>query len=139
MTLSDTGAAASAAQYIAESLGNSDIEMNFNFAAAAYAAGSLGSSGRAFVPFLTRALKDNFEDEPLSLESFRASVTLPSRTSCRIEAIRALAKMGATAAEAIPLLEKLTQTAPHPSKKLVPWKIEAQKALESIKQAIASN
>lgn len=133
LTLADIGAARISIKYVVESLANSDKEMGFNFAVAAHAAGTLGAEAYELTPLLVRALKVDFADTPMTLESYFAPLTPTTTTSGRIEAIRALAKIGPRANDAIPLLEALTATNPESKSKIPSWKTEAQKALLAIK------
>ena len=107
LTLADIGAARTSVKFIAESLANSDAEMTFNFAVAAHAAGTLGADAYEFTPLLERALQTDFVDVPLTLVSYFAPLTPTTTTSGRIEAIRALAKIGPGANDAVPMLKSV--------------------------------
>jgi protein SCO1/2 len=80
----------------------------YALAAAARAAGALGPRAAAAVPYLQRPLEPGFHDEPMSLERYDPEYPPEERTTARIEAERALAKIGpgaARAAEATPWLD----------------------------------
>jgi hypothetical protein len=108
--------------------------MVHSFAGAALAAAALGPDAREAVPFLMRALKPDFRDHRVTFEQFFAEVS-PSGTytSGRIEAIRALARIGSDAREAVPLLTELAKHEPVSSSRIPPYQDEARKALAAIR------
>jgi hypothetical protein len=57
----------------------------------------------------------------------------PEDSSCRLESLRALAKMGPKAAEALPLVEQLAKEKPEASATVPPWDEEAGRTLRAIR------
>lgn len=66
----------------------------YALAAAARAAGALGPRAAAAVPYLQRVLDPGFHDETLSLERYDPEFPPEERTTARLEAERALARIG---------------------------------------------
>jgi len=133
VTLADVGRASDGPRFIADMLANSDPASAPDFAAAAYAAGKLGAKGVAWIPFLSRALTDDFKDA-IPPPAAHGSVLQPVlTTSGRIEAIRALAQIGPGAFEVIPLLEALSHTTPASDQNMPAWNEEALQALTKIR------
>ena len=73
----------------------------YSLAAAARAAGAMGSRAAAAAPYLQRAFDPGFHDEPLSLERYDPEFPPEERTTARIEAERALARIGSLPDQAI--------------------------------------
>ena len=112
-TLAQVGVPASALPFILDGLANSDASMPEVYAGAARAAGALGPEGREAIPFLLRALKPDFRNDFVNLDDYSAHHTVTGEfTTCRIEAIRALAKMGPAARDAAALLAEIVQREP---------------------------
>jgi protein SCO1/2 len=65
----------------------------YSLAAAARAAGALGPRAAAAVPYLQRPLDPGFHDEPMSLERYDPDFPPEERTTARLEAVRALARI----------------------------------------------
>jgi HEAT repeat protein len=103
-TLAETGVPKTALPYILDSLANSDDRRAGIFAAAARAAGKLGPEAGSTVPFLLRALQGDIFNGRFAFDSFlKHSGNVPN-TSCRIETLQALARIGPSAKEALPVL-----------------------------------
>jgi len=66
----------------------------YSLAAAARAAGALGPPAAAAVPDLQRPLDPGFHDEPMSLERYDPDFPPEERTTARLEAVRALDRIG---------------------------------------------
>ena len=81
--------------------------MAYSFAAAARAAGASGRHARRTVPLLSRALASDFHDDYLTLERYATDFPPDEATTGRIEAIRALGRIGPEAAAAVGRLEAL--------------------------------
>jgi hypothetical protein len=111
VVLAQVGTPRSALPYILDELANYDNASHAHgFTAAAMAAGSLGAEGKAAVKPLLRALRAGFRDEPVSFARFLLHDGHDSST--RVEAIRALEKIGAAARESVPLLKALVEAQP---------------------------
>ena len=134
LALADINQAQMGIRVILDMLANSDQASMLDFAAAAYAAGTLGPRGAELVPFLARALNADFKDAPVSFRTNSAMQILSpeNATSGRLEAIRALSKIGPSAAAVVPLLNELLKTDPNPADNLPAWKADAKKALAAI-------
>ncbi|MDA8020752.1 MAG: hypothetical protein MPN21_25215 [Thermoanaerobaculia bacterium] len=98
------------------------------FAAAARAAGTLGANAESSVPFLMLALQPDYEEHLVDLDRFGG--TFGWNTSPRLEAVRALAKIGPTAEDAIPLLQALYSRSDLPT--VLPYREDIGEALNSI-------
>lgn len=133
LTLSDIDAVDTAVPFMVEALANSDDEMVFNFAAAARVAGRLGAQAAPLVPLLIRPLNKGLKDSVVTLENYHAPITPSNKTSASLEAIRALALIGAGASEAIPHLEKIANTENPLGKGLPDCRVEARRALSIIR------
>jgi hypothetical protein len=133
-TLADVGGSKKALPAILDGLKNSDPRYVDVYAAAARAAGALGAEGRDAIPGLLLALKADFRDHAVSFQSFDTPhlVQTIGATSGRIEAIRALARMGPAAREALPLLTRLAGEKPTTDDQVPPWDGEARKAIKAI-------
>lgn len=119
VTLSEVGVPDAALPFILDALANSntlsDYDPNFHrrdtlYAAGAIAAGALGARAADAAPFLLRVLRPEFRDYRLTFESYFANGPKSGiYTSPRIEAIRALGKIGPAATTATSLLTELAQ------------------------------
>ena len=131
LTIADVGEASAALESITDMLATSDKDMVFNFAAAAYAAGSLGENGANLTQLLLRAVRSDFIDVALTFESFDSKVNFKNRTSARLETIRALGKIGSGALIAMPALIEIAKR--EPSSRMLPaWSSDAKAALNKI-------
>ena len=93
VTLAGIGEARLGLRNIVDMLANSDQPVDFNFAAAAFAAGSLGPSAKELAPYLERALAPDFKDG-IPTAGTHGGRAIPVLTSSgRAEALRALAKI----------------------------------------------
>lgn len=81
-------------------------------AAAARAAGALGPSARAAVPYLAVLLGPSFHDDQTSLTAYAPSWPLADPTTVRLEAVRALGRIGPGARAALPTLRALAAAEP---------------------------
>lgn len=108
ITLSEIGVPSAALPFIMDNLANADRNMPYPYAAAARAAGSMGPAARVAVPYLLRALRSELRDDYITFETLRGHRSSNGEyTTSQIEAVRALARMGSAAREALPDLEKL--------------------------------
>ncbi len=107
ITLADIGMPKEALPFVIDLLANADSRLGFT--AAAIAAGALGPDAHQAVPILIeRGLKKDFGSAPITFESFLLAFSPTNTyTFARIEAIRALGKIGPKAKAAIPILEDL--------------------------------
>jgi HEAT repeat protein len=133
MTLADIGAGSKAYPYILEHLAHSHPDTSYPFAAGAYAAGVLGPAAKEAVPLLLPALTRDRYTIPVGLDRPFATMGGTKATTARIEAIRALARIGPPAREAIPLLEKLAAQET-PGLPLLRAEVEARKALKVLRE-----
>lgn len=132
MTLADIGVPDDAKPFILDMLYNSDKTTPHSYAAAARAAAALGPRMPEAIPGLIRSLKPEFADFPLSFDRF--SIALGNGdVSGRVEALRALARMGPRATAAIPWISGLIVEQPAPDSVVPLWHEEARKALRAIR------
>jgi hypothetical protein len=129
VTLADVGVPRTALPFIVESLAASN--MAHPFAAAARAAGARGPDAGVCIPFLLRALDPAFHDELITLDRYDA-VPDAEQTTGRLEAIRALGRMGPAARAAVPLLTAIAEGDAARGDRAVVG--EAQKALKAIRR-----
>jgi hypothetical protein len=104
VALAAVGTPPPALEWIAAALGNSDENSVHEFAGAARAAAGLGPRGRVVIPLLKRALdtSDTTWSDWIALETFDAHASANTAyTTPQVEALRALAVLGAKDAEAI--------------------------------------
>jgi hypothetical protein len=97
-TLAETGVPKEALPVIMGALANSDQRSSVEFAGAARAAGGLGTHARQAAPFLVRALEERIDDDIIAFDRFEAhdSPGNAEYTTCQIEALRALRRIGPT-------------------------------------------
>jgi hypothetical protein len=104
-TLAEIGVPKEAAPFIADALANADDRMAYGFAGAARAAASLGSDAENLLPFLLRPLQKDTPQEFLDFDQFEAHLaTSGEYTTCQIESLRALRRIGPPARSAIPIV-----------------------------------
>jgi hypothetical protein len=110
-TLAEIGVPTSALPHILDSLANSNDRMVHLFAAGARAAAALGPQASQAVPFLLRPLKGQLRDEFINFDSYDSHfIGAGDFTTCRLDAIRALGRIGNAAEAAVPALQDvLTQ------------------------------
>lgn len=134
LTLADIGMPQKALPFILDTLANREYRA---FAAATRAAGSLGKEAKKAVPLLMRVLDPKFVDQAMHLDTLGTIWVLPEgeRSSARIEAIRALAKIGPDARAALPrLLEMLDD--PMPTEGNLPYNEEVRRAVKAIRGGV---
>jgi hypothetical protein len=113
VTLAEIGVTPAAFPFVIDNLANTDRNMPYPYAAAARAAASIGPRARLMVPYLIRALNNELRDDYITFETIRGHRSSSGEyTTCQIEAIRALARIGSAAREAVPYLEKLSKQPP---------------------------
>ncbi len=132
LTLADTEVPASAKPCILDFLNNSDKTMAQGYAAAARAAARFGPEMPEAIPGLIRSLKPDFPDFVMSFDFFGIALGYED-VSCRREALKALAKMGPKAAEAVPLITKLAKEKPDGGSVVPRWDEEAAKTLRALR------
>jgi HEAT repeat protein len=128
VTLADIGVPNEARPYILDLLSNSDKTTAHGYAAAARA---LRPDMTECLSSLQRALKSDFPDFPMSFDDFGRALGHED-SSCRLEALRALARMGPRAKEALPLVTRMASEKPDRGSPVPPWEEEARKAMQSI-------
>ena len=126
VTLSEVGIPDAALPFILDALANSNTLNNYDpifhtrdtlYPAGAIAAGALGARAADAVPFLLRALRPEFRDYPLTFESyFDKKPESRICTSPRIEAIRALGKIGPAAKTATSVLTEFARREERPQR-----------------------
>ena len=115
VALAAAGTPPQALEWIASALGNSDENSVHEFSGAARAAAGLGPRGRAVMPLLKRALdtSDTTWSDWIALETFDAHAsTNATYTTPQVEALRALAVLGANDAEVIRAVRLFAKEAP---------------------------
>jgi hypothetical protein len=97
-TLAETRVPHDALPFIMGALANSDQRSSVEFAGAARAAGALGTRARQAVPFLVRALDERIDDDLIAFDRFDShdAPGAAEYTTCQIEALRALRRIGPT-------------------------------------------
>jgi hypothetical protein len=94
VTLSEIGLPASALPALFDSLAHVDERMTvLEVAAAARAAGSLGTRGRQSAPFLLQALAGRLSAEEFSLERYEPQFPPQEATTVQLEIVRSLARV----------------------------------------------
>lgn len=94
VTLSEIGFPASALPVLLDTLAHVDERLTvMEVAAAARAAGSLGTRGRQFAPFLLQTLSVRVGDEEFSLERYEPQFPPQEATTVRLEVVRSLARI----------------------------------------------
>ena len=132
VTLADIGVPAGAKPYILDLLNNSDKTQAHGYAAAARAAGVLGPQLPEAIPGLMRSLGPGFPDFPMSFDYFGIALGKED-ASCRLEALRALARMGPKAQQAAQVIASLAAEKPEAGSVVPPWGEEAVKTLHAIR------
>jgi hypothetical protein len=113
VVLSEIGIPKSALPMIVDSLANSTFEMPYLFAAGAKAAGSLGPDAESVVPLIERAFRGELGDDPISFDRFDSHGKISDEyTNARIEALRALGKIGPGASSSLPYIKELDKPDP---------------------------
>lgn len=94
VTLSEIGFPASALPALLDALAHVDERLTVvEIAAAARAAGSLGSGGRQFTPFLLQALAVRLSAEEFSLERYEPQFPPQEATTVQLEIVRSLGRV----------------------------------------------
>lgn len=101
--LADVGTPAEAIPFVVAELAHE--HRVYLLAAAARAAGAAGPAARQAVPHLLRILSPSFHDDQISLSEYNAAPPLRDPTTARLEAVRALGRIGAR--DALPVLREL--------------------------------
>jgi len=115
VALAVVGTPPQALEWIAGALGNGDESSVHEFAGAARAAAGLGPRGRTVIPLLKRALdtSDTIWSDWIALETFDAHANPNAAyTTPQVEALRALAVLGAKDAETIRAIGIFAKEAP---------------------------
>lgn len=131
VTLADIEVPAAAKPYILDLLNNSDKTTAHGYAAAARALRPEMTEG---IAGLQRALKPEFPDFPMCFDDFAMALGNED-ASCRLEALRALARMGPRAKAALPSILEIADQQPDRASPVPPWNKEARQALQAIRGA----
>ena len=84
--------------------------MTLEFAAAARAAGALGTNAVDAVPLLLRPLQEQMQEQPITFESFDSHASSTREyTTCQVEALRALRQIGPRAEAAAPVVREFLE------------------------------
>jgi HEAT repeat protein len=135
ITLTDIGMPVEALPHILDYLNNAEPEMQFTFAAGARAAGSLGTDANEAITLLQRALQLSFSDGAVYFDNFDAVLSGSGRqTSARIEAIKALERIGSPAKALIPQIRVFAGSAGDATNYLPSCKEAAAQAIEKLER-----
>jgi hypothetical protein len=103
-TLAEIGVPKETTPFIADALANSDSRMSYAFAGAARAAGTLGQNA-VLLPHLLRPLEKDVPQDFLSFAEFDAHFVAGGEyTTCQVESLRALRRIGKPAQSAAPIV-----------------------------------
>jgi hypothetical protein len=103
VTLAEIGVPKEATPFIADALVNSDERMSYSFAGAARAAGSLGTNAAHLLPHLLRPLERDTPQDFLEFAEFDTHFLAGGEyTTCQVESLRALRRIGPPAQTALP-------------------------------------
>ena len=104
-TLAEIGVPKEALPFIADALANSDNRMSYGFAGAARAAGASGQNATELLPHLLRPLEKDAPQDFLSFAEFDAHFVAGGEyTTCQVESLRALRRIGKPARNATPIV-----------------------------------
>jgi hypothetical protein len=110
VTLADVGISVEALPCVVSSLASGDRWMTMEFAAAARAAGMLGTNAVAAVPLLVRPLQEPMQEQPVTFEKFDShSSATRDYTTSQVEVLRALRQMGRAAEAAAPAVREFLE------------------------------
>ena len=135
-TLAEIGVPKEAVPFIADTLANSDNRMSHGFAGAARAAGALGRDAAALLPHLVRPLEKDTPQDFLSFAEFDAHFVAGGEyTTCQVESLRALRRIGEPARSAAPIVRAFLNRAvdwiasPQGAKQMPKPTVEARETL----------
>ena len=104
-TLAEIGVPKEATPFIADALANFDGRMSYGFAGAARSAGALREKAAPLVPHLLQPLEEEVPQDFLSFAEFDAHfVAGDEYTTCQVESLRALRRIGKPARSAAPIV-----------------------------------
>jgi len=110
ITLADVGIPREALPSVVSSLASGDRWMTMEFAAAARAAGALGTNAVAAVPLLLRPLQEPMQEQPITFEKFDSHFSSTrDYTTSQVEVLRALRQMGRGAEVAAPVVREFLE------------------------------
>jgi len=110
VTLADVGIPVEALPFVVSSLASGDRWMTMEFAAAARAAGALGTNSVAAVPLLVRPLQEPMQEQPITFEKFDSHFSSTrDYTTSQVEVLRALRQMGRAAEAAAPAIRQFLE------------------------------
>jgi len=135
-TLAEIGVPQGAQPFIADGLANSDDRMTYGFAGAARAAGALGPTAAELLPHLVRPLEKDAPQDFLSFAEFDAHFVAGGEfTTCQVESLRALRRIGPPARSAAPVVRTFLNRAvdwiasPEGEKRMSKPTVEARETL----------
>ncbi len=138
-TLAEIGVPREALPFIADALANSDNRMSYGFAGAARAAGASGQAATELLPHLVRPLEKDAPQDFLSFSEFDSHFVAGGEyTTCQVESLRALRRIGPPARSAAPIVRAFLNRAvdwiaSSPGAKGMPKpKVEAQETLAAL-------
>ena len=104
-TLAETDVPKEALGFIADALANSDNRMSYSFAGAARAAGASGVGAVELLPHLIRPLEKDGPQDFLNFSEFESHFVAEGEyTTCQVESLRALRRIGPPAKSAAPVV-----------------------------------
>jgi hypothetical protein len=135
-TLAEIGVRKEALPFVADALANSDNRMSYGFAGAARAAGASGRDAAELLPHLVRPLEKDSPQDFLSFAEFDAHFAAGGEyTTCQVESLRALRRIGPPAQSAAPIVRAFLKRAvdwiasPQGAKQMPKLTVEARETL----------
>ncbi len=135
-TLAEIGVPKEALPFMVDALANSDNRMSYVFAGAARAAGASGRDAAELLPYLVRPLEKDAPQDFLSFSEFDGHLVSGGEyTTCQVESLRALRRIGPPARSAAPIVRAFLNRAvdwvasPQGAKRMPKPRVEAQETL----------
>jgi len=136
VTMAEIGVPKEATPFIVDALANSDNRMSYGFAGAARAAGALRQDAAELLPHLVRSLEKDAPQDFLSFAEFDSHFVAGGEyTTCQVESLRALRRIGPPARKAAPIVRAFLNRAedwiasPQGAKRMPKPTVEARETL----------